>query len=81
MPFEQSTFGRFVHSCSKACTADLLPSFIQLQNNHRSVVSRDTLQPGTKDATLLTPKITTSNPTCSNTYVGATLRGICTMAD
>ena len=31
--FEQSSLGRFVYSCCKAYTADLLPSFIQLQNN------------------------------------------------
>ena len=32
LPFEQSTFRRFVHSRWKACTAGHLPSFIQLRN-------------------------------------------------
>ena len=33
LPFEQSTLGRFVHSRCRACTAGLLPSFIQLRNS------------------------------------------------
>ena len=42
LPFEQSTSRRFVHSCCKACTVGLLPSFIQLRKlwfNHTFLVT------------------------------------------
>ncbi len=38
MPFEHSTFRRFVLSCCKASTAGQLPSFIQLRNKFSNLL-------------------------------------------
>jgi hypothetical protein len=51
LPFEQSTLRRFVHSCCQACTADQLPSLIQLRSILLKHASRDTLQPNRQRCT------------------------------
>ncbi|HEX5150681.1 MAG TPA: hypothetical protein VFW07_04500, partial [Parafilimonas sp.] len=58
MPFEHSTFGRFAHSCCKACAAVLLPSFIQLQNLLKEFLV--THSADTEVDFCLLPKITTN---------------------